>query len=299
MCKAKAIKNLKPRRSVLYMPGSNARALEKGRSLPCDALILDLEDAVAPEQKQTARQLVCQAVQEGGYGYREVVIRINGFDTEWGLDDLEAATKAKPHAILMPKVSSANDLWKVAELMEKQGVSGEIDLWIMMETPKAILAAKEIAETIPHLPCNVGAIVIGTNDLAKETGAKLVEGRQAFLPWLMSCVATARVAKIDVIDGVYNDFSNSEGFLKETEQGALLGMNGKTLIHPKQIAVSNDVFSPNQEEVEWAKKVIAAFNAEENKGKGALQVEGKMVERLHAEQGEKVVAMAECLLERG
>ncbi|WP_310621998.1 HpcH/HpaI aldolase/citrate lyase family protein [Flexibacterium corallicola] len=290
---------VRPRRSVLYMPGSNARALEKAKTIDADSLILDLEDAVAPDAKELARTQVCEAVAAGGYGHRELIIRINGFDTVWGEEDFKKAVEAKPDAILIPKINSASDLVSATELLKSLSVDSSIKLWAMMETPMAMLNAREIGMVVQEKQIPLAAFVMGTNDLSKDTGAKILPGRQAFLPWLMTCIAAARVADIDVIDGVYNNFSDLEGFEQECLQGSEIGMNGKTLIHPKQVDICNRAFAPSEEEVEWANKVIEAFNLPENAQKGALKVDGKMVERLHAEVGRKTVAIAEAIASRG
>ncbi|MTI18419.1 CoA ester lyase [Rhodobacteraceae bacterium RKSG542] len=280
------------------MPGSNARALEKAKQLDADGLILDLEDAVAPDAKAVAREQVCAAVKAGGYGHREVVIRINGLETDWGAEDLAAAVQAGADAIAIPKVSSAEDLAYVRQVL------GELQaeptaLWAMLETPLAMLNAKEIALAASDPLYPVTVFVMGTNDLAKESGARFSNQRMAFLPWLMTGVAAARVAGVDVLDGVYNDFADLDGFAAECEQGADLGMNGKTLIHPKQIEAANRIFAPSTAEVEWAKKIIAAFELPESASKGAVQVEGKMVERLHAQMAERTVMIAQAIEGRG
>ena len=277
----------RPRRSVLYMPGANARALEKARTLDADALILDLEDSVAPEAKAEARDRVAAAVKAGGYGRRELVIRINGLDTPWGVDDMKAAAAAGPDAILVPKVSTAEDVSRAVALMG----DGKPALWVMMETPLSILNAAEIAGADPFLAC----MVLGTNDLMKETRARASGGRFALVPMLSTCVLAARAFGLDVIDGVYNDFKNEEGFRAECEQGRDLGMDGKTLIHPGQIATCNAVFSPGADEIAWSRRIIAAFEEPENAAKGVITLDGRMVERLHCEMAERVVAIAEAI----
>ena len=288
--------SIRPRRSVLYMPGSNARALEKARSLDADALILDLEDAVAPDAKETARAQVCDAVRQGGYGHREVVIRINGLDTPWGRDDLAAAVAARPDAILAPKVSQASDIFTLTGHMGHADRS--IRLWAMMETPLAMLNAREIAATAADQGARLSAFVMGTNDLAKETGARLAAGRVGMLAWLSTCVAAASAYGIAILDGVYNDFRDEAGFLAECEHGRDLGMDGKTLIHPGQIDTANAVFAPAEDEVAWARRIIAAFEEPEHKGKGAITIDGRMVELLHAEMAAKTVAIAEAIAAR-
>jgi citrate lyase subunit beta/citryl-CoA lyase len=276
----------RPRRSVLYMPGANARALEKAKSLDADALILDLEDSVAPDAKAEARSRVAAAIKDGGYGRRELVIRINGLDTPWGADDMAAAAAAGPDAILVPKVSRGADAAHAVLLMKD--APAHTRLWVMMETPLAILKAEEIAGAEKRLAC----LVLGTNDLVKETRASAAQGRFALVPMLSTCVLAGRAHGLDVIDGVFNDFRDEAGFRAECEQGRDLGMDGKTLIHPGQIAVCNDVFSPSAEEVEWARRIIEAFALPENASKGVITIDGKMVERLHLAMAERVAAIA-------
>ena len=287
--------DFRPRRSALYMPGSKERALEKAKIIPADCLLLDLEDAVAPDAKEGARDQVCRAVKEGGYGKREVVIRVNGLATEWGEADLASAAAAQPDAILLPKVQAPEDLVRVRDRLEADGAAPDIALWAMMETPLAMLNAQAIAAAAdaPAYPLRV--FVMGTNDLSKETGAALVTDREPMLAWLSTCIAAARAYGLDIVDGVYNDFRDEDGFRRECEQGRLLGMDGKTLIHPSQVAPCNEIFSPANEDVAWAKQVIAAFAEPENKGKGAITVDGRMVELLHAEMAERTVAIAQAI----
>ena len=288
----------RPRRSALYMPGSKERALEKAKSLPADCVLLDLEDAVAPDAKQGARDQVCRAVKEGGYGKREVVIRVNGLATEWGEADLASAAAAQPDAILLPKVQAPEDLTRVRGRLDANGAAPGIALWAMMETPLAILNAQAIAAAAADASAYpLRVFVMGTNDLAKETGAALVTDREPMLAWLSTCIAAARAYGLDIIDGVYNDFRDEDGLRRECEQGRLLGMDGKTLIHPGQVAPCNEIFSPTGEDVAWAKQVIAAFAEPENKGKGAITVEGRMVELLHAEMAKRTVAIADAIAE--
>jgi len=288
----------RPRRSVLYMPGSNARALEKARSLDADALILDLEDAVAPDAKALAREQVCSAVAQGGYGHRELVIRINALDTLWGEDDLTAAIRAAPDAILIPKVSTPETLLAVADQLNAQGASDRIRVWAMIETPLAILNAEAIARAARNPATRLTCFVMGTNDLAKETRARLVPGRAPMLPWLMTALAAARAHGLDIVDGVYNSLSDEEGFRRECEQGRDLGFDGKTLIHPGQIAVTNEVFAPAADEIERAKTIIEAFDKPENAGRGAIALDGRMVERLHADMARRTMALARAITNR-
>src|SRR5579872_2750744 len=284
---------VRPRRSVLYMPGSNARAMEKARELPADAVILDLEDAVAPDAKAKARELIVKALKDGGFGRREVVVRVNGLDTAWWADDLAIAA-AGPDAVLVPKVSTPTQFRQVAERLAAVGAAPQLRVWAMMETPLAMLNVRDIAAAALDPAARLAAFVMGANDLAKDTRARIVPGRAPMLPWLMTCLAAARAFGLDILDGVYNDLGNAEGFVAECRQARDLGFDGKTLIHPQQIAPCNAAFSPTPEEVEWARKVIAAFDLAENADKGVLQIDGRMVERLHAEMARQVVAIAEA-----
>ena len=288
---------IRPRRSALYMPGSNARAIEKARTLAADAVIFDLEDAVAPDAKAAAREKVCAAVQAGGYGRRELVIRINALETPWGEADLAAAIAAAPDAILVPKVSSAETLAAVGLRLRKFGAAERTRIWAMIETPLAILRAESIASAAHDVDTRLSCFVMGTNDLAKDTRARLLPGRTAMLPWLMGALAAARAHGIDILDGVYNGLSDKQGFRAECEQGRDCGFDGKTLIHPDQIAVANEVFAPSEGEVENARAIVAAFDQPENAGKGAISVNGRMVERLHAEMAKRVLALADAIPE--
>ncbi|ALK10429.1 HpcH/HpaI aldolase/citrate lyase family protein [Blastochloris viridis] len=290
--------SLRPRRSVLYMPGSNARALEKARTLPADCVILDLEDAVAPDAKDIARDQVTAAVKAGGFGLREVFVRINGLDTPWGAADLAAAATAAPDVILVPKVSDPEDLRRIGAMLADAGTPETTRVWAMMETPRAMLAALEIADAAHDPATRLAGFVMGTNDLAKDTRARWLPGRAPMLPWLMACLAAARANGLDIADGVYNALSDDDGFKRECNEARDLGFDGKTLIHPNQIGPCNAAFSPTAEEVAWSRTVIAAFDAPEAQGKGALQVEGKMVERLHAEMARRVVAIAATIAAR-
>ena len=286
---------IRPRRSVLYMPGSNARALDKAKILPADGVILDLEDSVAPEAKEAARQQVVDAVKSGGFGAREVFIRINGVDTPWHADDLSAAAHAAPDVILVPKVSSSDTLELIGRRMLDMGTNHKTRVWAMIETPLAIFNILEIAAAARDSETRLAGFVMGTNDLAKDTRARLVPGRTPMLAWLSMCVAAARIHGIDILDGVYNDIGNADGFAKECAQGVELGFDGKTLIHPSQIEPCNKAFSPSPTDVEQAHKMIAAFDQPENKGKGVVSIDGRMVERLHADMARRMVAIAEAI----
>jgi citrate lyase subunit beta/citryl-CoA lyase len=269
------------------MPGSNARALEKARSLPADALILDLEDAVAPDAKQTARVQVCEAVKAKSFGKREVIIRINALSTEWGEHDLTAATAANPDAILIPKVSSPRDVHRV----EHRLAETEIAIWAMVETPLAILNIAALAAAGGRLCC----LVMGTNDLIKEIRGVHTPDRLNLAAALGISVVAARANGLCIIDGVYNDIDDAKGFAAACTQGKSFGFDGKTLIHPSQIAPCNTVFAPSPAEVEAARKIIAAFALPENMGKGAINLDGRMVELLHAETAKHIMALADAI----
>ena len=289
---------IKPRRSVLYMPGSNARALEKVKTLSADGVILDLEDSVAPEAKETARRQVTDAAKAGGFGAREVFIRINGVDTPWHADDLAAAAHAAPDAILVPKISNPETLELIGRRLLDMGTDHKTRVWAMIETPLAIFNILSIAAEAEDSESRLSGFVMGTNDLAKDTRARLVPGRAPMLSWLSTCVAAARTYGIAILDGVYNDIGNADGFEMECRQGVELGFDGKTLIHPNQIASCNAVFSPTPEEVAMARRMIAAFDLSENKGKGVVSIDGRMVERLHVEMARRTVAIAEAIAAR-
>jgi citrate lyase subunit beta/citryl-CoA lyase len=289
---------IRPRRSVLYMPGANARALEKAKTLPCDAVILDLEDAVAADAKLTARQQVMSAVTAGGFGTREVIVRINGLDTEWWLDDLAAAAKAHPDGILVPKVSKPAHLFTVAERLLDIAADHKIRLWAMIETPLGIINAADIAATAHDVENRLAGFVMGTNDLAKESRAKLLPGRAPMVSWLAAGVLAAHAHGIDILDGVYNDIADEEGFRRECGQGRDMGFDGKTLIHPNQIAPCNSAFSPSEAEVAQARNIIAAFELPENHAKGVVQLDGRMVERMHADMAQRTVAIADAIAAR-
>jgi citrate lyase subunit beta / citryl-CoA lyase len=289
---------IRPRRSVLYMPGSNARAIEKARTLPVDGVILDLEDSVAPEAKPAARRQVMDAIAAGGFGLREVIVRINALDTEWWLDDLNAAAKVRPDGVLVPKISTPNHLEDVAERLVDISADHRIRVWAMMETPLAMLNARDIAAVAKDVETRLEGFVMGTNDLAKETRAKVTPGRTPLLPWLMTCVAAARAFGLNILDGVYGDLGNATGFARESEEARDMGFDGKTLIHPSQIAPCNAAFSPSADQIAEAKKIIAAFDRPENADKGVIALDGRMVERLHADIARRTVAIAQVIEER-
>lgn len=279
----------RPRRSVLYLPASNARAIDKARSLPADAIVFDLEDAVAPELKAEARSAALAAVAAGGFGNREVAIRANGLDTPWGADDLAAAAASGADAVVMPKISTVADI-AACEAALAQAPAG-LQLWAMIETCTAVGSLFELAALARTT--RLSAWMMGTNDLAKEMRARLTPERTAFLPILTQAVCAARAHGLVILDGVCNEFRDLAAFRAEAEQGLMLGFEGKTLIHPDQIAPCNAVFSPSAEELATAQAIIAAFALPENAGKGAIRVEGKMVELLHRDQAQRLVTMAQ------
>ena len=284
-------KTARPRRSVLYMPGSNARALEKGRTLAADGLILDLEDAVAPDAKEMARQQVGATLKAGGYGARELIVRVNGLESPWGYDDIVTAAGFGADAILLPKVESAGAVHQAETIMEASGAPQALSIWCMMETPLGMLHAEEIAEASPR----VGALVMGTSDLAKELYAAHTRDRLPMITSLGLCMLAARAAGIAILDGVHLDLGDDEGFAYSCRQGKELGFDGKTLIHPKTIDVANEVFGPSEEEVEWSRTIIAAHAEAEKEGKGIVVVDGKLIENLHVLNAERVVAMAKAI----
>jgi len=287
--------DIRPRRSVLYMPGSNARALEKAREIPADALILDLEDAVAPEAKANARDQVCAAVKTGGYGRRELVIRTNGVDTPWFEADLAAAAEARPDAILIPKVQNPETLKRIGQKLDGLWADPKTRIWAMIETPLAILHCEAIAAAAHDPQTRLACFVMGTNDLAKETRARFLPGRAPMLPWLTIAVLAARAHGLDIVDGVYNDIRDEEGYAAECAQGRDLGFDGKSLIHPSQVDGANAVFAPDEAELARAQAIIAAFSRPENADKGAIQLDGRMVERLHADMAARIVALAQAI----
>ncbi len=275
------------------MPGSNPRALEKAKGLAADSLILDLEDAVAVDAKEEARRLVAEAVKAGGYGKRELIVRVNGLDSPWGRDDIRAASVAGPDAILLPKVESAAMVREAEELMIEYGAPKTTTLWCMMETPRGILRAEEIADSSPRL----GGFVMGTNDLVKDLQARHTPMRLPILTSLSLCVLAARAAGIAIIDGTFTDLNDEEGLVASCRQGVEFGFDGKTLLHPKQLGPANEAFAPSVAEVEHAHAVIAAFEAAEAEGKGVALLDGKLVENLHVEVAKSLIAQAEMIRE--
>lgn len=281
----------RPRRSVLYMPGAKARAIEKSRGLPADALILDLEDAVGPTEKGLARDLVVAALKEGGFGLREIIVRVNGLDTEWGEDDIRAAAAAGPDAILVPKVGSAADLHAVEKLMDEAGAPATTKIWAMMETPIGILNAREIAAATPRLAC----FVMGTNDLVKELEAAHTDARTEVMTSLGMCLLVARAYGLAILDGVYNAYQDADGNRAACALGKSMGFDGKTLIHPAQLEIANEEFGPSDAAIELAKRQVAAFEETRAKGEAVAVVDGRIVENLHVEVAQKLLAQAEAI----
>ena len=281
----------RPRRSVLYMPGSNTRALEKGRAIPADALILDLEDAVAPDAKQDARANIVAALGEGGYGRREIIVRVNGLDSPWGRDDIAAIAPTAADAILIPKVESADLVQEVERLMVAAGAADTMGIMCMMETPLGILEAASIAGASSRLTC----LVMGTSDLVKDLNAKHTPERLPVLTSLSLCVLAARAQGLAVVDGVHLDLNDAEGFEAQCRQGRDLGMDGKTLIHPKTVAAANAAFAPSDDDVAQAKRIIEAHAEATRAGKGVVVLDGKLIENLHVEDAERTVALAKSI----
>ena len=283
----------RPRRSCLYMPGANPRALEKAKGLPADMLVLDLEDAVAPEQKAEARETVAAVVKERAYGAREVLVRINSLDSEWGQEDLLATVAAGPDGILVPKIRKAADILALEDALTIAGASGELGLWAMIEMPEAILNIADIAATAGTT--RLRGFVVGANDLAKELGAIATPDRQAFQVHLALTLAAARAHGLIAIDAVFNDFRDESGLRAECEQGRIMGFDGKSLIHPAQLEAANELFSPDSDAVAKARAIIEAFALPENENRGVIKVDGAMVELLHLEQARRLVAISEAI----
>lgn len=284
-------KSARPRRSVLYMPGSNARALDKARTLPADGLILDLEDAVAPDAKELARKQVCEAVAAGGFGLREIIIRVNALSTRWGYEDIAMASKSGADALLLPKVESADAIRHMEAIMRANGAPESMTIWAMMETPRSVLESQRIAESTPRMEC----LVMGTSDLAKELDCAHTHERLPFMVSLGLCLLAARAAGLAILDGVYLDLNDEAGFEFACRQGQELGFDGKTLIHPKQLGPCNKVFTPKPEDVAWSRRIIEAHAAAAARGEGVVVVDGKLVENLHVESARRVVGMADAI----
>lgn len=284
---------MRPFRSVLYMPGSNARALDKARGLNADALILDLEDACAPDAKPEGRRLITEAINAGGYGNRYLVVRINGLDTEWGRDDIAAISECTPDAILLPKVGDADDIEAIQDLMSGHPKFANTKIWAMMETPKGIQNAAKIARASDRLEC----FVLGTNDLIKDLHARFVPDRGPVITSLSLCLLAARQYGLICVDGVFNDIKNDDGLIAECQQGRDMGFDGKTLIHPAQLTAANTAFGPTQAELDEAKEFVAAFDAAIAEGKAVAVVNGRIVENLHVENARRLLAQAAAIAE--
>ena len=280
----------RPRRSVLYMPAANERALEKAKDIQADALIFDLEDAVAPDSKEVAREQACAAAASSEYGNRELTIRCNGLDTPWGKDDVLAAAAAGPAAVVIPKVDGSSYLDEISELLNQGGAPSSTQIWAMVETPIGILHVEEIAR---HERMSV--MVMGTNDMAKELRASITADRRALLPYLAMCLLSARAAGVAILDGVYNDIKDESGFKDVCVQGAEMGFDGKTLIHPNQVAPTNEIFSPSLDELDFHRRIIEEFEAAEKEGRGVLTGDGKMIENLHVDEARRALAVADAI----
>ena len=281
----------RPRRSVLYMPGSNARALDKARSLPADGLILDLEDAVAPDAKATGRQQIVEHVRAGGYGRRELILRVNALNSPWGFEDLVAAATSGVDAVLLPKIESADAVRQAEQVLVAHGAPDSLAIWTMMETPRGMLRAEEIADSTPRM----AAFVMGTSDLAKDLHCAHTPMRLPMITSLGLCMLAGRAAGLAVLDGVYLDLNDDEGFAASCRQGAELGFDGKTLIHPKTVGAANEAFAPSEAEIAWSRKIIAAHAEAEAAGKGVLLVDGKLIENLHVANARRLVALSEAI----
>jgi len=284
----------RPRRSVLYMPGSNLRALEKAKTLPADALIFDLEDAVAPDAKRDARLQVCNAVKAGGYGRREAIVRVNGLNTPWGYADLVAASTSGADAVLLPKTENVESVRQAQTVMAASGAPPDLAIWCMMETPRAMLNAEAIAGSSPRVAC----FVMGTSDLTQELHARHLRDRLPMLTSLGLCLLAARAFDLAILDGVHLDLEDDAGYAQSCRQGRDLGFDGKTLIHPKQIAVANDVFAPSPEDVAWSRRIIQAHAEATAQGKGIVVVDGRLVENLHVLEARRMVTLAEAIADR-
>jgi citrate lyase subunit beta/citryl-CoA lyase len=288
-----------PRRSLLFMPGSNARALEKARILPADGIILDLEDSVAPDAKALAREQIAQAIAARGFGRREVWVRTNGLDTPWWIDDVAMAGKAGPDGILVPKISSVEDLNTVGDRLSGIAADGSIKVWAMIETARAVLHAEELATASRDARTRLAGFVFGPNDIARETRIRMQPGRAAMVPMITHCILATRAQGLEILDGPYSDLGNVDGFGQECTQARDLGFDGKTLIHPGQIEACNAIFTPPAEEVAQARRIIAAFEMPENAGRGAIRLDGQMVERLHAGMAKRTIAIADAIAAMG
>jgi citrate lyase subunit beta / citryl-CoA lyase len=290
---------IRPRRSLLFMPGSNARALEKARILVADGVILDIEDSVAPDAKATARDQIAQALVTGGFGKREVLIRVNSLDSPWWKDDIAMAGKARPDGILVPKIMGVEDFVAIGSSLREIGADPSIKVWAMIETARSVLHAEELAAASRDLDMRLAGFVFGPNDISRETRIRMLPGRAAMIPMITHCILATRAHGLEILDGPYSDFSNVDGFALECAQARDLGFDGKTLIHPGQIVACNAIFTPPEEEVVHARKIVAAFERPENASRGAIQLDGRMVERLHAEMAARTIAIADAIAAMG
>jgi citrate lyase subunit beta / citryl-CoA lyase len=290
---------IRPRRSLLFMPGSNARALEKARNLPADGIILDLEDSVAPDAKAAARDQIAKAITAGGFGKREVLIRVNSLDTPWWVEDVTMAGKARPDGILVPKISTVADLNAIANRLSDINADMSIRVWAMLETARGVLDADKLAAASRDSETRLAGFVFGPNDISRETRIRMQPGRAAMIPMITHCILATRAHGLEILDGPYSDISNIDGFATECAQGRDLGFDGKTLIHPSHIEACNAIFTPPAEEVEQARKIIAAFERPENAARGAIQLDGRMVERLHADMAKRTIAIADAIAAMG
>lgn len=288
---------IRPRRSLLFMPGSNARALEKARNLPADGIILDLEDSVAPEAKAGARDQIAQAIAAKGFGKREVLIRVNPLDTPWSTDDIGMAGRARPDGIVVPKVSSVEDLKAIGHQLADADPA--IRVWAMIETSRAVLHAEELAAASRDPKTRLAGFMFGPNDISRETRIRMMPGRAAMIPMITHCILATRMYGLEILDGPYSDFSDFDGFGEECAQARDLGFDGKTLIHPGQIEACNAIFTPPAEEIAQARKIIAAFELPENAARGAIRLDGQMVERLHADMARRTIAIADSIAAMG
>ncbi|MBI3701524.1 MAG: CoA ester lyase [Afipia sp.] len=286
---------IRPRRSVLFMPGSNARALEKARNLPADGIILDLEDSVAPDSKPLARDQIAQAVAAKGFGKREIIIRTNNLESPWWADDMAMAAKAQPDGVLVPKISGPDDIQKIEAKLSSLKADLAIRVWAMIETPIGVLCAQEIAARASDTKARLAGFIMGPNDIARETRMRMLPGRAAMLPLFTHCILAARAYGLEILDGPYNDINDVAGFSKECAQGRDMGFDGKTLIHPGQIDAANAAYTPSPDEIARARKIATAFDTPENVGKGVVQLEGQMVERLHVEIAKRTIQIADAI----
>ena len=286
--------NYRPRRSVMFLPGVNAKALEVAETISADVLVFDLEDAVTPDQKETARRMTADAVADREYGGKELVIRINGLDTKWAAADIAAVTPVAPDGILVPKVCRGEDIRRLRAALRAAGADQATKIWAMMETPQAILNAAAIADSGREQGPELAAFVIGTNDLAAETEVRPAKDRSPMIPWLSACVLAGRANDLAVIDGIYNDFNDEAGFFAECAQSRMLGMDGKSLIHPNQVGRCNMAFMPSAEEIDWARGVIAAFDDPVNSGMDVVSYNGRSLERMHARIARRMLTVAQA-----